>query len=153
MPRGFRAPKQSTEELQRDRLMERLRQTFRPEFLNRIDEVVIFHPLDQQQARAITRLQLNELASRLLEQGLVLRTDDSVIELLCKEGFSQTQGARPLRRVIERLLTVPLSLRILLANIPQNGEVHVSAIDGKLEIDIREPAPPDEYPLEAEMEA
>ncbi len=82
---------------------------------------------------------MNELAARLLEQGLTLRADDSAIELLCKEGFSQTQGARPLRRAIERLLTVPLSLRILLANIPEHGEVHVSAVDGKLEIDIREP--------------
>lgn len=156
MPSGFRAPHQNTEDLQRDRLMERLRQTFRPEFLNRIDEVVIFHPLDKQQAHAITRLQLKELGARLLEQGLVLCADESVVDLLCKEGFSQTQGARPLRRAIERLLTVPLSLRILLANIPQNGEVHVCAVNGKLDIDIREPAPPEpveEPPLEAELEA
>jgi ATP-dependent Clp protease ATP-binding subunit ClpA len=121
--------------------MERLRQTFRPEFLNRVDEIVIFHPLSQEHARAITRLQMNELAARLLEQGLTLHADDSAIDLLCKEGFNQTQGARPLRRVIERLLTVPLSLRILLANIPQQGEVHVSAEDGQLKIDIREPEP------------
>ncbi|HZU66189.1 MAG TPA: AAA family ATPase [Ktedonobacteraceae bacterium] len=140
MPSGFRASVKGTaEEMQRERLMERLRSTFRPEFLNRVDEVVIFQPLGQEQARAITRLQMNELAARLLEQGLTLRADDSAIELLCKEGFSQTQGARPLRRAIERLLTVPLSLRILLANIPEHGEVHVSAVDGKLEIDIREP--------------
>ncbi len=141
MPSGFRASQKGTaEEMQRDRLLERLRQTFRPEFLNRVDEVVIFHPLGQEQAHAITRLQMNELGARLLEQGLILHADDSAIDLLCKEGFSQTQGARPLRRAIERLLTVPLSLRILLANIPERGEVHVSAIEGKLEIDIREPA-------------
>jgi ATP-dependent Clp protease ATP-binding subunit ClpA len=79
------------------------------------------------------------LAARLLEQGLILNADDSAIDLLCKEGFSQTQGARPLRRVIEKLLTVPLSLRILLANIPEHGEVHVSAEDSKLTIDIRDP--------------
>jgi ATP-dependent Clp protease ATP-binding subunit ClpA len=140
MPSGFRATVKGTaEELQRDRLLERLRQTFRPEFLNRVDEVVIFHPLGQEQARAITRLQMNELGARLLEQGLTLHADDSAIDLLCKEGFSQTQGARPLRRAIERLLTVPLSLRILLANIPEHGEVHVRAVEGKLEIDIREP--------------
>jgi ATP-dependent Clp protease ATP-binding subunit ClpA/CHAT domain-containing protein len=139
MPSGFRATLKGTaEEMQRERLLERLRQTFRPEFLNRIDEVVIFHPLGQEQALAITRLQMNELAARLLEQGLTLYADDSAIELLCKEGFSETQGARPLRRTIERLLTVPLSLRILLANIPEHGEVHVSAVDGKLEIDIRD---------------
>jgi len=141
MPSGFRANVKGTgEEMQRDRLMERLRQTFRPEFLNRVDEVVIFQPLGQEQARAITRLQMNELATRLLEQGLILHADDSAIDLLCKEGFSQTQGARPLRRVIEKLLTVPLSLRILLANIPERGEVQVSAEDGKLTIDIQEPA-------------
>src|SRR5438132_2792750 len=141
MPSGFRAGVKGTaEEMQRERLLERLRQTFRPEFLNRIDEVVIFHPLGQEQARAITRLQMNELGARLLEQGLILHADDSAIDLLCKEGFSQTQGARPLRRVIEKLLTVPLSLRILLANIPERGEVQVSAEDGKLIIDIQEPA-------------
>jgi len=140
MPSGFVASTKKSDEMQRERLMERLRQTFRPEFLNRIDEVVIFHPLGKEQARAITRLQMNELAARLLEQGLVLQADDSAIDLLCKEGFSEIQGARPLRRAIERLLTVPLSLRILLANIPEHGEVHVSAVDGKLEIDIREPA-------------
>jgi ATP-dependent Clp protease ATP-binding subunit ClpA len=141
MPSGFRASVKGTaEEMQRERLLERLRQTFRPEFLNRIDEVVIFHPLGQEQARAITRLQMNELAGRLLEQGLTLYAEDSAVDLLCKEGFSSTQGARPLRRAIERLLTVPLSLRILLANIPEHGEVHVQAVEGQLVIDIREPA-------------
>jgi len=142
MPSGFRANvKASGEEMQRERLMERLRQTFRPEFLNRVDEVVIFQPLGQEQARAITRLQMNELAARLLEQGLILHADDRAIDLLCKEGFTQTLGARPLRRVIEKMLTFPLSLRILLANIPERGEVHVSAEDDKLTIDIREPEP------------
>jgi ATP-dependent Clp protease ATP-binding subunit ClpA len=137
---GFRSNIKGTEqEMQRERLLERLRETFRPEFLNRIDDIVIFHPLDKAQVRAIAHLQIDELAVRLLEQGLVLHADESAIDLLCKEGFNQAQGARPLRRAIERLLTVPLSLRILLANIPENGQVHVSAVNGKLEIDIREP--------------
>ena len=153
MPSGFRANVKATgEEMQRERLMERLRQTFRPEFLNRVDEVVIFQPLGQEQARAITRLQMNELGARLLEQGLTLNADDSAIDLLCKEGFSQTQGARPLRRVIEKLLTVPLSLRILLANIPEHGEVYVSAEEGKLTIDIREPGIIDEVEEEEQEE-
>jgi len=152
MPHGFRASiKGNAEEMQRDRLLERLRQTFRPEFLNRIDEVVIFHPLEQAQARAITRLQMNELGARLLEQGLTLQAEESAIDLLCKEGFSETQGARPLRRVIEKLLTVPLSMRILLADIPENGEVHVSAVDNKLAIDIREPAARVEVMADVEM--
>ncbi len=156
MPSGFIPNKKETaEEKQRDRLLERLRQTFRPEFLNRIDEVVIFHPLGQVQARAITRLQMNELGARLLEQGLTLHAADSAVDLLCKEGFSQTQGARPLRRAIERLLTVPLSLRILLANIPEHGEVHVEAVEGQLEIDIREPGSEvaEELAVNVEMDA
>ena len=153
MPSGFRANiKGTAEEMQRDRLLERLRQTFRPEFLNRVDDVVIFHPLEPVQARAITQLQMNELAVRLLEQGLTLRADEGAIDLLCKEGFSQTQGARPLRRAIERLLTVPLSLRILLGNIPPNGEVHVGAVEGKLEIDIREPTAQLEVNVEVEAQ-
>ena len=154
MPSGFRANVKGTgEEMQRERLMERLRQTFRPEFLNRVDEVVIFQPLGQEQARAITRLQMNELAARLLEQGLTLHADDGAIDLLCKAGFSQTQGARPLRRVIERMLTVPLSLRILLANIPEQGEVHVSAEDGQLTIDIREPVQVEEEEEDVKVDA
>jgi ATP-dependent Clp protease ATP-binding subunit ClpA len=155
MPSGFHAGIKGTgQEMQRERLMERLRQTFRPEFLNRIDEVIIFHPLDQEQARAITYLQINDLASRLLEQGLILHVNESAVDLLCKEGFSQTQGARPLRRAIERLLTVPLSLRILLANVPENGEVFVQALDSKLEIDIRDPRDHAEEPvLDAEINA
>src|SRR5437588_4908373 len=154
MPSGFRANVKGTgEEMQRERLMERLRQTFRPEFLNRVDEVVIFQPLGQEQARAITRLQMNELAARLLEQGLILHADDGAIDLLCKEGFSQTQGARPLRRAIEKLLTVPLSLRILLANLPEHGVIYVKAIGGsvdgaKLQIDIRDPAHVDEEEIQ-----
>ena len=153
MPSGFRANVKAVgEEMQRERLMERLRETFRPEFLNRVDEVVIFQPLGQEQAKAITRLQMNELGARLLEQGLILKADDSAIELLCKEGFSQTQGARPLRRAIEKLLTVPLSLRILLANIPEHGEVHVSAEEDKLTIDIREPGLDEEVEREEPVE-
>src|SRR5579885_916116 len=151
MPSGFRATVKGTaEEMQRERLLERLRQTFRPEFLNRVDEVVIFHPLSEEQARAITRLQMNELATRLLEQGLTLQADDSAIDLLCREGFSQTQGARPLRRAIERLLTVPLSLRILLGNIPEHGLVQVKAIDGNLDIAIIDPTIIADEPVEAE---
>jgi ATP-dependent Clp protease ATP-binding subunit ClpA/CHAT domain-containing protein len=155
---GFRSGIKATEqEMQRERLLERLRETFRPEFLNRIDDIVIFHPLDRTQVRAIAHLQINELAARLLEQGLILDVDESGIDLLCKEGFNQTQGARPLRRAIERLLTVPLSLRILLANIPQNGQVHVTASNDKLEIDIREPEPKTEggtgLTIKAELEA
>ena len=135
---GFHGTKWTPEQNRQILLNKHLEETFRPEFRNRIDEIIIFNPLAQEQARAITRLQMNELATRLLEQGLTLHADESAIDLLCTEGFSETQGARPLRRAIEKLLTVPLSLRILMTNVPEHGEVHVSVVDGKLAIDIRE---------------
>jgi ATP-dependent Clp protease ATP-binding subunit ClpA len=140
MPISFQANiKGNNQKMQRERLMDRLRETFRPEFLNRVDDVVIFDSLDWDRAKAITRLQMNELAARLLDQGLILQADDSAIELLCHKGFSQTQGARPLRRVIEKELTVPLSLRILSTDIPESGEVHVYTVNDKLEFSIRSP--------------
>jgi ATP-dependent Clp protease ATP-binding subunit ClpA len=148
--------KAAEEETRHEYLLKGLAETFRPEFLNRIDEIVFFHSLDKTQVRAIAHLQLNELAARLLEQGLTLDADESVIDLLCKEGFNEKQGARPLRRAIERLLTVPLSLRILLANIPKNGKVHVTAINDTIHIEIREPeaeaAEEDELVINAELE-
>lgn len=137
---GFRSSiKGKEQQMQDERLLERVRETFRPEFINRIDDIVIFRPLDRVEVRAIAHLQIKELAVRLEEQGLNLEVDESAIDLLCKEGFNEKQGARPLRRAIERLLTVPLSLRILLANIPQNAQVHVTASDDKMHIEIREP--------------
>nr|BBH89197.1 hypothetical protein KTC_39480 [Thermosporothrix sp. COM3] len=163
VPGGFRAyTRENEKQMQREQIMERVRQAFRPEFLNRIDDIVQFYPLDRDQAHTITRLQLHELAGRLLEQGMTLNVEDSAVDLLCKEGFSTTQGARPLRRVIERMLTVPLSLRILLADVPQHCEVRVSAVNGKLNIDLRDtstimsspehtPSVPDEIPLDAEL--
>src|SRR5438445_6746166 len=82
MPSRFSAHIKGTdEEMQRDRLLERLRQTFRPEFLNRVDDVVIFHPLEPVQARAITQLQMNELAVRRMQQGLTLRAVDVATDL------------------------------------------------------------------------
>ena len=81
-----------------------------------------------------------QISDTPLRAGLVLQKHDSAIDLLCKEGFSSTQGVRPLRRAIEKLLSVSLSLRKQVANIPEHGKVHVCTVEGQLEIDIREPA-------------
>ncbi len=93
-----------------------LGQRFRPEFLNRIDEVIRFRPLKAEDLQHIVRLQLKELGSLLFEQGLELRVDETVIEALALEGFEPEYGARPLRRVLRRKLENPLATQLLEEN-------------------------------------
>ncbi|NDJ76136.1 MAG: ATP-dependent Clp protease ATP-binding subunit [Chloroflexi bacterium] len=90
-----------------------LKKHFRPEFLNRLDEVVVFHPLGPDALNDILDLQITEVVERLGEQNLTLELDDDARELLLREGYDPAYGARPLRRAIERLLTRPLSTAIL----------------------------------------
>ena len=90
-----------------------LAQQFRPEFLNRIDEVIRFRPLEVSDLVRIVRLQLADLASLLAEQGLKLQVEDSVAEALAREGYEPEYGARPLRRVLRRQLENPLATELL----------------------------------------
>ncbi|MFL0781714.1 MAG: AAA family ATPase, partial [Prochlorococcus sp.] len=90
-----------------------LGQYFRPEFLNRIDELIRFRPLGSADLERIVRLQLTDLASLLAEQGLDLLVDDAVVELLARLGFEPEYGARPLRRVLRRKLENPLATELL----------------------------------------
>jgi ATP-dependent Clp protease ATP-binding subunit ClpB len=93
--------------------LEALRQHFRPEFLNRLDEIVVYRHLGRDQIRAIVDLQLNHLAARLGARQLALRVDDSARELLAAVGFDPQFGARPLKRAIQRHLEDPLARRVL----------------------------------------
>jgi ATP-dependent Clp protease ATP-binding subunit ClpC len=90
-----------------------LRETFRPEFLNRIDEVIIFSPLSLDQVRRIVDLQMRSVAERLGEQGLVVELTDDARAWLAKQGYDQQFGARPLRRAIQRFIESPLSVQML----------------------------------------
>ena len=92
---------------------EALGRHFRPEFLNRIDEVIRFKPLGLQDLGRIVRLQLADLSKLLCEQGLELRVEDSVIEALVSQGHEPEFGARPLRRVLRRRLENPLATELL----------------------------------------
>ena len=92
---------------------EALSSHFRPEFLNRIDEVIRFRPLDQKDLSRIVRLQLADLSSLLQEQGLALQVDDAVIDTLVSLGYEPEYGARPLRRVLRRRLENPLATELL----------------------------------------
>jgi ATP-dependent Clp protease ATP-binding subunit ClpC len=98
----------------RGELMAELRRTFRAEFLNRIDDIVGFHRLTPEHCRRIARMQLDELGQRLLRQhGIALVVDESVLEVVVREGYSAELGARPLERTIQRLVAQPLSEAIL----------------------------------------
>jgi ATP-dependent Clp protease ATP-binding subunit ClpC len=90
-----------------------LHRTFRPEFLNRVDEVVIFRPLSPDTLSKILDTQLADLYKRLKEQGFTLELSDEARALILQRGYDPVNGARPLQRAVERLLTRPLSTRIL----------------------------------------
>ncbi len=102
-----------SEEKAREKLLEAARKYFKVEFLNRVDEVVVFHRLSEKELKVIVNLELDKVASRLKEKGLMLEVPDEVKKFLISKGFMPELGARPLRRAVERYLEDPLSDEIL----------------------------------------
>jgi ATP-dependent Clp protease ATP-binding subunit ClpB len=94
-------------------VMETVQQHFRPEFINRVDDIVVFHPLGTKQIRAIVEIQLNYLRRRLLERDMELELDEKALDLLGEAGFDPVYGARPLKRAIQQQIENPLAQRIL----------------------------------------
>lgn len=111
-----------------------LKKHFRPEFLNRLDEVVIFHPLTREALDDILNLQISEVVERLSTQKLTLHLDEDARTLLLSEGYDPANGARPLRRAVERLLTRPLSTAILEDRYHPGDAIHVHAAGDALEM-------------------
>jgi ATP-dependent Clp protease ATP-binding subunit ClpC len=115
-------------------LMEVLRQSFRPELLNRIDEIIVFRSLDRAQLAQITRLLLDRVARRMHAQGVELEVSDEAVEYLANAGYDPQYGARPLRRAIQRLLEDELSERLLAGEIESGQQVRVELRDGRLHV-------------------
>jgi ATP-dependent Clp protease ATP-binding subunit ClpB len=109
-----------------------LREYFRPEFLNRVDEIVEFHPLSRDQIGEIVELQLRRLRERLAERGLDLEITDGAKEVLAEAGWDPTYGARPLKRAIQRLVENPLALRLLEGDFAEGDTIRVDAQNGDL---------------------
>jgi ATP-dependent Clp protease ATP-binding subunit ClpB len=105
---------------------------FRPEFINRLDEIVVFHPLDKAQIREIARIQTQYLGRRLAERGIRIELEDSALALLGNVGFDPVYGARPLKRAIQQLLENPLAQRILAGEFTSGDTIHVAAEGGQL---------------------
>ena len=114
------------------RVQESLRGHFRPEFLNRIDEIIIFDRLDSTQITHIVDIQLARLLQRLAKQNITLTLDDSAKQFLGREGYDPAYGARPLKRVIQREILDPLSLEILDGRFGEGDHIQVRQMDGKL---------------------
>jgi ATP-dependent Clp protease ATP-binding subunit ClpB len=109
-----------------------LRDRFRPEFLNRVDEVVVFDALTRDQLADIVELQLGRLRDRLAERRLSLEVTDAAKEALAEEGWDPAYGARPLKRAIQRLVENPLALELLEGRFAEGDVVRVDAADGEL---------------------
>ncbi len=109
-----------------------MRDVFRPEFLNRIDEIVEFQPLSREQLADIVELQLSRLRDRLAERGLSLELTDAAKEVVLEAGWDPTYGARPLKRALQRLVENPLAKALLEAQFAEGDTVRVDAEDGEL---------------------
>jgi ATP-dependent Clp protease ATP-binding subunit ClpB len=118
-------------------VMDALRQHFRPEFLNRVDEVIIFDRLSEDDLKKIVEIQLGRLTKRLEQQKITLDLSDSAKELLAREGYDPVYGARPLRRTIQKEILDPLSMNILEGKIHEGQRLLVDAKDGALEFHAR----------------
>jgi ATP-dependent Clp protease ATP-binding subunit ClpB len=105
---------------------------FRPEFINRLDDIVVFHPLDKQQIRQIARFQISGLEKRMAERGLKLELTDDALTLLGNVGFDPVYGARPLKRAIQQQLENPLAQKILAGEFVSGDTVHADAQGGQL---------------------
>jgi ATP-dependent Clp protease ATP-binding subunit ClpB len=119
----------------RARILAELREHFRPEFLNRVDDIIVFSRLSREQLREIVEIQLRQLRDRLAERSITLEIDDTALDLLASEGYDPTYGARPLKRVIQRRLQDPLAMAILDGRLRDGEAARVRAPDGEILID------------------
>lgn len=111
----------------RDRVMQEVRKQFRPELLNRLDEIVVFDPLSHDQLRKVSRLQMKDVASRLAERGIALAVTDAALDHILAESYDPVYGARPIRRWLERKVVTELSRMLVREEIDENSTVYIDA--------------------------
>ncbi|QZA33098.1 ATP-dependent Clp protease ATP-binding subunit [Hydrogenibacillus sp. N12] len=132
---GFTArTPESSYEAMKEKVMEELRRTFRPEFLNRVDEIIVFHPLEEAHIREIVVRMAEDIRKRVKEQGIDFTLTDAVIDHVAKEGFDPQFGARPIRRKLTRLIEDRLSEELLKGTIQKGDRVTIDFKDGELVI-------------------
>jgi len=129
---GFAGMKDPDELADHKRIEESLRNTFRPEFLNRIDEIIIFEPLTKEDVMEIVDLQMQEVHSRLADHGLQIELTQAAKEWLADQGYDEAFGARPLKRALQRYVESPLSIKLLEGEFNKEDHVLVDADDHEL---------------------
>ncbi len=132
---SVRVPRPPDDTALRRQVEAALKQEFRPEFLNRVDETILFHALGRDEIRKIVDLQLRYLEQMLTDQHLTLEVTEAARELIAQEGYDPVYGARPLKRVIQQHIQNPLSLRILEGDYPEGATVKVDAKHGEFVFD------------------
>jgi ATP-dependent Clp protease ATP-binding subunit ClpB len=115
----------------RDGVMETLQSRFLPEFLNRVDEIMIFHPLGPDQIRKIVELQVVRLRKQREEKGIQLEVTYAALSAIAKEGYDPTYGARPLKRVIQQRIQNPLAVELLKREFEPGSRVKIDYQDGE----------------------
>lgn len=113
--------------------MNALRSHFRPEFLNRVDEIIIFEQLKKEELAGIIQIQLERVRKRLRERGLELVMSQDAVELVAEHGYDPVYGARPLKRAIQRDILDPLSMAILEGRFSEGSAIQVSVHEGRLQ--------------------
>jgi ATP-dependent Clp protease ATP-binding subunit ClpB len=124
----------------RRQVMDAVREHFRPEFLNRVDEIILFHPLGRSHMGAIVDIQLAGLMKRLAERKVTVSLSDDARARLIEEGYDPVYGARPLKRTIQRRLLDPLALKVLEGAFREGDTVEVGAANGELTFSVSRPA-------------
>ncbi|MBQ7666781.1 MAG: AAA family ATPase, partial [Kiritimatiellae bacterium] len=114
----------------RDRVDALLKTHFRPEFLNRLDETVLFKPLVRDEVRSIVRLLLRDLEARVKRQGMTLEVSDAAVDLLVERGYDPAFGARPLKREIQKDVENPLARTLVAGDCREGSKISVDAKDG-----------------------
>jgi ATP-dependent Clp protease ATP-binding subunit ClpC len=141
---GFTAPDfKASFERMAEKVREELQHVFNPEFLNRVDDVIVFHPLQKEHIKEIVGILLQEVRRRLAEEELTVKLSDAGSDFLVKHGFDEQYGARPLKRAIQRYVEDPLSEKILVGEFSKGDEIEIDvAADGtKLEFRVLSPSP------------
>jgi len=118
---------------QKETILSELKRSFRPEFLNRVDEIVIFDPLTKEQIRRIARLQTRNLINRLKGTGMDVNINDDALDLIAQKGYDPVYGARPLKRIIQKELESPISKMIISGELPEGGVLTIIENNGVIE--------------------
>ncbi len=125
----------------RDRVMDELQKHFKPEFLNRVDDIIIFHSLSEKQIEHIVELQLKKISERLSEKKITVTVDNAAKKVFAKDGYNPDYGARPLKRALQTELLDPLALDLITGKIKEGENVKVSAKKGKIILEVNEVKP------------